>query len=104
MSLFKIKKGKLEAWLNWCKLLHTTYRKDAIRTLSEEGLTHEGFGIFKLNEEHYTIGFSVGENLPANMNKEINQKHRAMKKECLEKIGPVELNYELATGSLPTGQ
>ena len=36
-----------------------------------------------------------GEAKPTNMERELNRKHRATKKECLEKLGPVEKVYEL---------
>ena len=51
--------------------------------------------LFTLNSESYVIGFadSEGETLPANMERGINQKHKAMKQECLEYVSDGETLY-----------
>jgi len=95
LNLFKIKEGKLEQWLEWGRLLTTTYKEEAIETLREEGLTYEGFCIFKIDNNHYTLAMLEGEARPADMAIELNRKHKEMKKECLEKISSVEKVYEL---------
>ncbi len=95
INLFKIKEGKLEKWREWGKLLTTTHKEEAIDTLKEEGLSYEGFCVFEIEGKHYTIAIIEGEEKPTNMERELNQKHREIKKECLEKIGPIETVYEL---------
>lgn len=95
INLYKIKDGKLETWLEWGNLLETTYKEEAVETLKEEGVTTEAFGLFELNGENYTLGISMGENLPANLKKEINIKHKEVKKECLIFIKKVDLVYFL---------
>ena len=93
-NLFKIKEGKVDTWKAWCNELNTTLREDALITIKEEGNTQEVFVIFNLNDEWYTIGLGEGENVPAT-DREINKKHRAISKECLEKIGKVSCLYNL---------
>jgi hypothetical protein len=93
-NLFKIKEGKIDIWKEWCNELNTSLRNDAIATLKEEGNVQEVFVVFELNGDFYTIGLAEGQNLPAT-NKEINIKHKAISKECLEKIGKVSCLYNL---------
>jgi len=92
--LFKIKEGKLKKWREWCRLLMTKYKNEAIETLKEEGITHEAFLIFPINGHYYTVAMIEGETRPTNMERELNQKHKAVKKECLERIEAVEIGYE----------
>ncbi len=95
LYLFKVKEGKLETWKEWCNLLMTKYKNEAVETLKEEGVVYEAFSIFSINEEYYTIAMIEGEAKPTNMERELNQKHRATKKECLERIDSLEIGYEL---------
>ncbi len=94
-NLFKIKEGKVAKWRDWCRLLETTYKNEAIESLKEEGMSYEAFFIFTIGDDFYTIGIGEGKELPANMDRELNQKHRATKRECLEKVGELERDYEL---------
>lgn len=84
--LFKIKEGRKEEWLSWCKELSTTLRDEAIETLKEEGVVQELTIAFSINGDDYVLGYMDGEILPANMDQEINQKHKEMKEECLERV------------------
>lgn len=95
--LFKIKEGKKEIWYSWCNELATTLKEEALATLKEEGLVHEMALAFNTPEGEYFIGYMDGDGLPADMSKEINQKHKLMKDECLEKTGPVDVLYSLKT-------
>jgi len=95
LYLFKIKEGKLDQWLKWGELLITTYKEEAIETLKEERITYEGFCVFEIGGEYYTLAMIEGEAKPANMERELNRKHIEVKKECLEKISSVEKVYEL---------
>jgi len=94
INLFKIKEGKLDKWLEWGNLLITIYKEEAIETLKEEGLTYEGFAVFEIDGKNYTFSMIEGEEKPTNMERELNIKHREVKKECLEKIGPINKVYE----------
>lgn len=83
----KIKPGKEKQWQEWLNLLNTTYRTEAARSLvSENVLTEEAF-IFNLNNEWYACGImsSNGEIQKADINLLINQKHKKIMEECLEK-------------------
>ena len=95
MYLFKIKEGKLEKWREWCHLLMTQYKDEAIETLKEEDVTYEAFSIFPIQGQYYAVAMVEGEMKPTNMERELNQRHKAIKKECLERIDLIEGGYEL---------
>ncbi|MDO8571242.1 MAG: DUF6176 family protein [bacterium] len=85
--IYKIKEGKLDQWKNWCLKLNSTLRNEAIQTLKEENLTMEGFFLFKINNEHYTVGLSYAEGESSlALDSDLNNMHKKMKNECLEKI------------------
>lgn len=93
--LFKIKESKKDLWCSWCQELSTSLRDEALSTLEEEQVIQElALGI-TLPEGEYFIGYMDGECLPANLDREINQRHQSMKEECLERIGPVDILYDL---------
>lgn len=87
-----MREGKEVAWMDWCRLLSTKYKDEALVTLKEEGLLQEAFMMFTIDDTYYTIGFSEGNHLPAT-EREVNRKHQQMKKECLIPIGPASLLY-----------
>jgi len=90
----KIKKDKLDIWRDWCELLRTKYSKEALETLVEEGVLFEAFICFEINNQWYSLGLSSVPITPTNMNRELNRKHKAMRKECLEDMSiPVEILY-----------
>ena len=62
-------------------------------TLAKEKVLEEMCLLFTLNGESYVVGFAEGEMLPANMERGINQKHKAMKQECLEYVSDGETLY-----------
>ena len=93
--VMRVREGKLATWKAWCAELVGQLREEAIATLAEEKVLEEMCFLFTLNSESYVIGFadSEGETLPANMAREINQKHKAMKQECLEYVSDGETLY-----------
>lgn len=93
--LFKIKEGKKHVWYKWCQEISTSLRVEALSTLEEEQVTHELTLGISLPEGNYVVGYMDGECLPANQDREINQRHSIMKEECLERIGPVDILYDL---------
>lgn len=95
-KLHKLKKGKEGKWFAWCLLLMTKHAIEALATLKEEGLLFEGAGSFKLGKETYVIGMydSKEEPVSANLNKKINVEHLEMKKECLEFVANIEIDYQ----------
>src|SRR3989338_3600403 len=87
ITIRKIKQGKETQWQDWLRLLSTTYRAEAAHSLiSENVLTEEAF-VFELNKEWYACGImsSNGEIQKADMNLSVNQKHKEIMEECLEK-------------------
>lgn len=93
--LRKVKEGKLELWRNWCELLRTVHRDEARETLKEEGVTYEAFLCFELNDQWYSLGCSTTPTHPTNLDRELNRKHRAMRKECLESASvPLDVLYD----------
>ncbi|MGH2613417.1 MAG: DUF6176 family protein [Rhabdochlamydiaceae bacterium] len=95
INLFKIEKGKLEKWLEWGHCLMTEHQEEAVETLKEEGLIYEGFCVSEVAGNYYTLAMIEGYERPTNMERELNQKHREVKRDCLDKLGPVEKAYEL---------
>jgi hypothetical protein len=93
--LFKIKEGKKDLWYNWCQEISTSLRAEALSTLEEEQVLHELTLGISLPEGDYVVGYMDGECLPANQDREINKRHNIMKEECLERIGPVDILYDL---------
>ena len=94
-NVFKVKEGKLEQWKAWCEELNTTRKAEALETLKEEGLIYASFVLFSLNGDHYAIGMGIGEGKESNKNREINQRHMEMKRECLEKVDSFNVLYEI---------
>jgi hypothetical protein len=93
--LLRVKDGQWETWTQWCTELNTTLRKEAILTLHEEQVLQELTLGFSLNNEHYIIGFMDGDCLPANMKRDINQRHQEMKRQCLERVDDVAVLYNI---------
>jgi hypothetical protein len=93
--LLKVKEGKLETWKSWCNELETLRREEAMETLKEEKVIEETCLLVDFHGAPYVVAFMEGEMLPADMACEINQKHDAMKKECLEYVSEGESLYNL---------
>src|SRR3989339_683336 len=93
--LLKVREGKLEEWKKWCNELELTRRAEALETLEEEKVTEESCVLFHFDGAPHVVAFAEGEMLPARMDREMNQKHVAMKKECLEYVGEGESLYHL---------
>ena len=97
-TIWKIKKGKRKIWEDWCKELMGKYHKEALETLIEEDLIAEHCIIFGKGDNsfvryiHETVPNK--EKKPMNPNREINQKHNRIFKECLESIS-FKIGYEL---------
>ncbi len=97
--LLKIKEGQWEVWRDWCRELSGALRFEAVLTLQEEKVLQEMALGFQINGERYVIGFVEGEALPAKMDREINQRHQAMKLQCLEHVEKVEILYIIKNNS-----
>ncbi len=95
-KVFKVREGKFEKWKAWCFELQNILHHEAISTLKEERVMQEGCMAFEINGACYVIGFMEGKHMPAAA-KDINIQHRAMIKECLERICEAKTLYHLKT-------
>lgn len=98
-TLFKIKEGKLNVWKDWCKLLSTEFKDEALKTLKEENLLLEGCLVFPVDKEFYVVGYTLENNggvKPTNLTNDLNRKHLEKRKECLELVSRGESEYFLA--------
>jgi len=93
--LLKVKEGKIDTWKNWCAEIEGVRRAEACETLRKEGVTEEMCTLFFIDQQAYVLAFAEGEMSPANMSREINQKHQEFKKECLEYLSDGETLYHL---------
>lgn len=93
----KVKEGKLDLWKEWAEKLEVSLREEALDTLIEEEVTCEFGALINLEGVQYVLGYMEGEILGANMDREINQKHKAMREECLEYVDRAEFLYHLRT-------
>ena len=94
--VLKIKSGKLAKWKQWCSELDEARRTEALETLREEGVNEELCVLIDIGGIPYVVAFSDGEMLSADMTRDINQKHNALKNECLQYIGEGESLYHLS--------
>ena len=97
-TLFKVKEGKLNVWKDWCKLLSTEFKDEALKTLKEENLLTEGCLVFLIGKEFYVAGYTLENNggvKPTNLNNDLNRKHLEKRKECLEFVSRGESEYFL---------
>jgi hypothetical protein len=93
--IFKIKENKLDTWKNW-ELELMKRKSEALETIIEEGEIFEGSFIFEIKGDWYVMlyGYNEEELLPAT-DKEINNKHKLIKKECLERVTTAHSGYFL---------
>ncbi len=93
--LFRVKKERVDEWKLWCSTIATTLYTEAQKSLEEEKVFQELTLLFELKGEFYGVGYMDGDGLPANMNREINQKHKEMKKICIEYVTDAQVLYEV---------
>lgn len=93
--IFRVKEGYYETWKNWCIELNTTLSEEAHLSLEEEEVFQELTLGFIIDDVHYILGFMDGECLPANMDRDINRRHKEMKKQCFERVSEAEVLYNL---------
>jgi len=88
-KIFRVKEGKLETLKQWFDVLNGERREEAIATFAYENVTREVFVLFKgYDDHHYVIGFNEtnGEHKMGDPNIQINQEHKRIREECLERI------------------
>lgn len=94
--LLKVKEGKLEQWKHWCVYL-LSQKEIAKETLKRENAVAETGVLFTLEGEHYVYGMTEYFDTPikADMTMELNQKHIANVKECLEIVSKGEELFDI---------
>jgi hypothetical protein len=95
--LFKIKEGKLDQWKQWCDLLMTVKKEEALYSLALEKVYRETCLYFNINNTTYIIG-SVSflqDTKPADMTLSVNVEHGRQKKECLEFVCNIDTLYDI---------
>ncbi len=96
-ALFKVKKGKLNQWKQWCNLLMAERKQEALESFKYENVESELCYTFRVGNTDYVLGeisFN-GEYKKSNMDLKINQDHHKNKKECLEYISELESLFDL---------
>lgn len=94
--LLKVKEGKLNQWKEWCAYL-LTQKEVAKETLRRENANAELGVLFTIGEDNYVYGSTEYFDTPikADMTMELNPKHIANVKECLEIISKGEELFDI---------
>ncbi len=88
-KLFKVKEGKLDTLKQWFEVLSSERREEAVATFAYENVSREVYLLFKgYDGHHYVIGLNeiTGEHKKGDPTVKINQEHRTVMEECLERI------------------
>lgn len=98
-TLLKIKPGKREVWLDWCREVMEKHYEEAVDTIIEENLIHERCLIFGAGDESFVLykhqSVEGKEKLPFNPDIELNRIHASKFRECLELISTGTDGYDL---------
>lgn len=94
LFVYKVKEGKEQKLQEWSEYLNS-HKDEVLETLNEEGIVFESLHMVTLNGERYAVGTVHSREgvKPTNMEREINQKHREVSKECLEPVATGENSY-----------
>ena len=96
-NIFKLKRDKVDEWKSWS--LYLLSHEDTVeKTLAEENISFEGSFLFTYNNDTFVCLYSKTNESSvkkeANLELEINLKHREKMKECFEeRIGKIENLY-----------
>lgn len=90
-KLFKVKEGKEQVWRDWCHELNVTRRIEAIESVRNCNLIHEGCYMFK-GKATFVVGFMEWEQERIPSKGSLTDEHYAKIKECLD---PVDKGEEL---------
>lgn len=84
-KLFKVRPDKLSILQNWAEELKKR-EAEVLATLEYENVSMETMYLFSVGDEWFVMGMQdiVGEHRKADMTVELNQRHFAVLKECLE--------------------
>jgi hypothetical protein len=98
-TLYKLKPGKRQVWLDWCNKLMTIYKDESEDTLLEEDLVNEMCLIFGEDDESFVLykhePFPGKVKKPAVMERELNKKHFELFAECLVPMKPRVMGYDI---------
>ncbi|MCC7356990.1 hypothetical protein IT408_00580 [Candidatus Uhrbacteria bacterium] len=98
--LCKIKPGKRQVWLDWCKEMMEKHYTEASETLVEEDLVRERNFIFGEGDDSYVLYLHTPVEgkvkKPFNPTRELNQEHFRKFHECLEKVKPCVPGYDVS--------
>ena len=96
MKIFKLHNEKVETLLGWGKEVQLKHLDEALESLKEENCSREIFEVFEAEGQWYLVAHMEGENiLPANLDRELNQRHREKIMDCIqEKLETIQV-YDL---------
>ncbi len=85
-NIYKIKAGKLETFLAWCKELSTTRKEEALKSFGSELVRHEKCILLNgVDGSQYIVGLvDKDKGGEVDMSLEVNKIHTQVRKECLE--------------------
>lgn len=95
MRLLEIRPEFVEGWKNWGTKLMGEYNAEALLTLAEEKVLEEHMFLLQIEEKWFLAFFSRGENLPANIERQLNRQHRSLLEESVIHSYTVKLLYSL---------
>lgn len=88
-KIHKLKKDKVQVFLDWANRLSTDLSEEASIAIKEENVLHEYFGLFELNGDHYLVSNMEGENIVPPTDRWVNIEHKKIMKECVESVIPL---------------
>jgi hypothetical protein len=94
-TLYRIKPGKQQHWLDWCGQLQDTRRVQGEAEISREGLIAEFFVTFMVDGVDYALGCELAHRKPTYGIGSLSELHNQHKRECLELVSKQGLDYLL---------
>ncbi len=87
----------MESFKSWANEISTSLLNEAIESLKEEHCTREVFYTFAIGNDTYVVAHMEGENiLPANLDRDINIKHRQIMTESIAQVVNLDLLYDIS--------
>ena len=96
-TLYRIKEGKRQVWLDWCSEIMASHYDEGAETLQEEDLLREMCIIFG-DAESYCLYIHTplpGQAKKPATERDLNKKHFEKMDECLERIRPKVIGYDI---------
>ena len=96
MKIFKLHNEKIDKLLSWGKEVQLKHLDEALESLKEENCSREIFEVFEAEGQWYLAAHMEGENIsPANLDRELNQRHRAIIMDCIQERLETTQVYDL---------